>query len=202
MSDAAALADVDGADLGGCRFGIELRADGVMTFYILVRGPLGIGKSTVAERLARQIEGEHISIDRILDERGLERWYRGYYSQRSFLRANVFAAEQARECLGRGTPVVFDGNFYYKSQIDDLVGQLDYPHHVFTLTAPLSVCIERDSRRSPSFGSEAARAVYKKSTEFDYGVEVDATCPVRSVIHQITSNLPRRPGSKGRGRGP
>lgn len=178
------------------------RTDLAAGFYVLLRGPLGVGKTTVAERLAREIRGEYISIDRILDERGLESWYRGYYSQRSFFRANAFAAKRAREPLDQGTTVVFDGNFYYKSQIEDLIRRLDYPHFVFTLKAPLRVCIDRDRRRSPSLGPESARAVYEKSTEFDYGVEVNATRPVRSIIHQITSNLPRRPGPKMRGRDP
>ena len=186
--------------MGGRASSSVHRADPALAFYVLLRGPLGIGKSTVAERLAQEIGGEYISIDRILDERGLERWYRGYYSQSSFIRANAFGAERARKSLGQGTPVVFDGNFYYRSQIDDLVGRLGYPHLVFTLKAPLSVCIERDSRRSPSFGSEATRAVFVKSTEFEYGIDVDATRPVRSIIHQICSRLPHRPdpGKGGR----
>ncbi len=186
--------------MGGRASSFVHRAGPVPAFYVMIRGPLGIGKSTVAERLAREIGGEYISIDRILDERGLERWYRGYYSQTSFLRANAFAADRARKSLNRGTPAVFDGNFYHRSQIEDLVRRLDYPRFVFTLTAPLSMCIERDARRSPSFGSEAARAVYAKSTEFDYGVEVDATRPVRSIVRQIRSYLPSRPDRKRRRR--
>ena len=160
-----------------------------MAFYVLVRGPLGIGKSTVARRLAKKVRAEYISIDRILDEHGLERWYRGYYAQRSFLRANVFAARQARQSLGQGTPVVFDGNFYAKSQIQDLIGQLDYPHYVFTLEAPLSVCIARDRGRVPSLGRESTRAVYAKSTEFDYGIGVDAARPLELVVGDIVARL-------------
>lgn len=43
-----------------------------MTYYVVVRGPLGVGKSTVSSRLAEIIGADHILIDRILEEHGLE----------------------------------------------------------------------------------------------------------------------------------
>jgi predicted kinase len=158
-----------------------------MVFYIVIRGPLGIGKSTVAGRLANEIGAEHISIDRILDEHDL--WESGRLSE--FLKANAVAAERARETLEEGTPVIFDGNFYWKSQIEDLVHRLDYRHYVFTLRAPLRVCIERDRGRDRSHGSKGAREVYAKSTKFDYGIGVDATRSIESVLREITSHLSR-----------
>ncbi len=160
-----------------------------MVFDVVVRGPLGIGKSTVAKLLAEKVGAEYISIDRILDERGLETWYRGYVSQRSFLRANAYAVRRALPLLRKGRPVIFDGNFYYKSQIEDLIGQLDYRHYVFTLRAPLRVCIERDGRRVPPYGGEAARAVYAISTGFEYGIGIDATRTVGRVVNDIVMRL-------------
>jgi len=143
-----------------------------MVFYVVIRGPLGVGKSTVAESLAKRIEAEHISIDRILDEHGLEEWDGGYISQKSFLRANARAVERARGFLDKGTPVIFDGNFYWKSQIEDLLIQLDYRHYVFSLKAPLSVCIERDSRRVPPTGvrrrERSTRSQQSSITESDW----------------------------------
>jgi predicted kinase len=162
-----------------------------MVFYVVIRGPLGVGKSTVAESLAERIAAEHISIDRVLDEHGLEEWDGGYISQQSFLRANARAIDRARGFLDNGTPVIFDGNFYWKSQVEDLLIQLDYRHYVFTLKAPLNVCIERDAGRNPPHGSEAAREVYAKATEFDYGALLDATRPVGSMVREIISHLPR-----------
>ncbi len=119
-----------------------------MSYYVVIRGPLGVGKSTVANRLAKEIGADRILIDRILD-----------------------------------------GNFYWKSQIEDLIGQLDYRHYVFTLKAPLSVCVDRDSRRATPHGSQAAREVYAKSTKFDYGIGLDATRPIETVVREIVSHL-------------
>jgi predicted kinase len=161
-----------------------------MVFYVVIRGPLGVGKSTVSSGLALALGAEQVSIDRILDEKGLEEWEGGYISQKSFLRANAIAVETARAFLRRGTPVIVDGNFYWKSQIEDLLIQLDFQHFVFTLKAPLSVCIARDGQREPPHGKDAAREVYAKSTEFDYGVTVDATTSVETVVGEIIAKLP------------
>jgi len=160
-----------------------------MVYYVIIRGPLGVGKTTISGRLAQEIGAVHISIDQILDDRGL--WDSGQLSE--FLAANAFAVEQARGFLDRGTPVVFDGNFYWKAQIEDLIAKLDFRHFVFTLTAPLSVCIERDGGRIPSHGSEAATEVYAKTSLFEWGVGVDATRSPDAVLSELTALIQAPP---------
>ncbi len=144
-----------------------------MSYYIIIRGPLGIGKSTIAESLAKRLKAKHLAIDQILDENNIEEWEEGYVSQKSFIKANEIAAQRARKDLENGIPVIFDGNFYFKSQIEDLIKRLNFPHYVFTLKAPLKVCIDRDNQRSKGYGEDAAKAVYKKSLEFNYGTVID-----------------------------
>jgi predicted kinase len=144
---------------------------------------LGIGKSTVAREWARQSGAALISIDHLLEEEGL--WESGRLSE--FLKANAVAARRARPFLRDGTPVIFDGNFYWKSQLEDLVRQLKYRHYVVTLIAPLRVCIERDRRRASSHGAKAAREVYAKSTKFRYGIELDATVPLPVLVRQLAN---------------
>jgi predicted kinase len=154
-----------------------------MSYYVILRGPLGVGKTTVSRRLSGVIRAEYISIDRILDEHGL--WRSGRLSE--FLRANEVAGGRARNGLAQGIPVVFDGNFYWKSQIKDLIGRLEYPRYVFTLKAPLAVCIERDRRRPGPHGAQGASEVYAKSTKFEYGIGVDATGSVEDIVQEIVS---------------
>lgn len=163
-----------------------------MGFYIIIRGPLGCGKSTIAERLSKKINAKYFPIDRVLDEHNLtEDREEGYVSQRSFKKANKIIVPLAKEFLEKGTPVIFDGNFYWKSQIDDLIDKLDFPHYVFTLKAPLEVCIERDRQRGKTHGEDAARVVYKKSTEFDYGINIDISKPIDESVEEILSHLPK-----------
>jgi predicted kinase len=156
-----------------------------MVFFVVIRGPLGVGKSTVAERLAKEIDATHISIDQILEDHGL--WETGHLSE--FLKANVFAIGSARGPLARGTPVIFEGNFYWRTQLKELIGALPYRAYVFTLSAPLSVCIERDRQRARPHGAEAARQVYSKSTRFEWGIPIDAGRPIGSVVSEFALHL-------------
>ena len=162
-----------------------------MVYYLIIRGPLGCGKSTVAEALSGILRAKHVAIDNILDENNIEEWEDGYVSKKSFIKANEIIAPKAGIFLQKGTPIVFDGNFYWKSQIDDLIKRLDFPHHVFTLRAPLEVCIERDRLREKTHGEDATRAVYKKSTEFDYGTIININRPLEKCIEDIISYLGR-----------
>ena|SRR3989344_5568982 len=163
-----------------------------MSYYIIIRGPLGCGKSTLAERIAKAIKGEYVSIDKILDEHDLTKDKEaGYTSQRSFIKANEIVVPKAKKSLDKNILVIFDGNFYWKSQVDDLIKRLDFPHYVFTLKAPLSVCIERDSKRKKPHGKDAAQVVYAKTTEFDYGIIIDVTKPLDKVVKEILSYLPK-----------
>src|SRR3989338_7263584 len=148
-----------------------------MSFYVIIRGPLGCGKSTISEKLADILKAEYIAMDRIVDDPNLitREEEQGYISQKNFIKANEIAVERVKKSLDGGKPVVFDGNFYWKSQIDDLISRLDFPHYVFTLKASLEICIDRDAKRKKTHGEMAARVVHKKSTEFDYGTLIDVT---------------------------
>ncbi|MBT4651199.1 ATP-binding protein [Candidatus Woesearchaeota archaeon] len=163
-----------------------------MAFYIIIRGPLGCGKSTIAERLSKKLNAKSFSIDKILDKHNLlTEWEEGYISQKSFKKANEIISSEAREHLEKGISVIFDGNFYWKSQIEDLISKLNFPHHVFTLKVPLEVCIKRDQQREKPLGEVATKEVYKKSTEFDYGIIIDASKSLNETTLEIISHLPK-----------
>lgn len=161
-----------------------------MSCYIIIRGPLGSGKTTLSQVLAKSLNSEHIAIDDILDEHGLTNDKEdGYVSQKSFLKANEIAIQKAAAFLESGTSVIFDGNFYWRSQIEDLVKRLDCPHTIFTLKAPLELCIERDSKRKNPHGPDAAGAVFEKVSEFTYGIEIDATRPIAVVVDEMLKTI-------------
>lgn len=157
---------------------------------IVLRGPLGCGKTTVAQELAKKLGGKKISIDDILDEKHLTSDHEdGYISQASFKKANEIAAEQAISLLKQNIPVVFEGNFYWKSQIDDLSFRLPEPPTIFTLAAPLEVCIDRDRKRDHPHGEDAVRVVHAKTSEFTAGTIVDATTSPDECVIKILSSL-------------
>jgi tRNA uridine 5-carbamoylmethylation protein Kti12 len=161
-------------------------------FYIIIRGPLGCGKSTISEKLSKIISAKYFAVDRILDDYNLTSDREdGYISQKSFKKANEIISNKAIKIL-KNKSIIFDGNFYWKSQIDDLINRLDFPHFVFTLKAPIEICIDRDAKRNKTHGKDAAIVVHKKSTEFTYGIEIDVTKNIDECIKEILSYLPER----------
>jgi predicted kinase len=158
-----------------------------MSYYLLVRGPLGVGKTAVSKAAAKELGAVYCSVDRVLEERSL--WHSGRLSE--FLSANILLAQQAVRALNRGVPAVIDGNFYWKTQIQDLERRLDYPHFVFTLRAPVRVCVARDAFRASPHGAKAAYEVYAKATRFRYGIDVDATRPLAHVVRDIVTQASR-----------
>jgi len=155
-------------------------------YYLILRGPLGSGKSTVAEALAIAIRGKVVHLDGLADRN----WDGG--SARMFLRGNVALERRARPLLAKGIPVIFEGCFYWKSQIRDLEDRLPFPHETFTLKVPLSVCIERDRQRSltPS-GPVQASIVFRKVSRFDWGVPIDGLQSVALQVESIRAHLPK-----------
>jgi predicted kinase len=154
-------------------------------YYLILRGPLGSGKSTVAEALAKAVRGRVIHLDGLADKN----WDGG--SARMYLRGNVALERKARPLLAQGIPVIFDGCFYWKSQIRDLEARLPFPHESFTLKVPLSVCIERAHWRSPTpSGPVQAGIVYRKVNRFDWGFPIDGLQSVALQVRSILSRLP------------
>ncbi len=165
-----------------------------MSYFLVIRGPLGAGKTSVARALADRLGARPISIDPIL-----ERWRWDGGSERLFLRANRAAVARALPWLVRGVPVVLEGNFYWVRVLDDLAERLPYPHRTFTLKVPLDVCIERDRHRARSYGAKAARAVFRKASRVRRGIPVDGSGTIPAVVREIvgrTISL-RRSGPEG-----
>jgi len=166
-----------------------------MSYYVIIRGPLGIGKSTIAKELAKLLGADYISIDDILAEHKLDKVdpSEECIPAKNFVKANELVIPKVKKELAKGKIVVFDGNFYHKEQIENLIKSLHFEHHEFTLKAPLKTCIERDSGRKRSYGPDAAAAVYAAVSRFDYGISIDTNKKtVEQVVKDILNYLPAR----------
>ncbi len=137
--------------------------------YIIIRGPAGIGKSTISEILAKKIKAEVIHFDKIMENLGLdyipgEKWI----PLNKFLKADKIILPKLKEKLKKGN-LVIEGNFYHKEQIDDLIKNLKSKHFIFTLKASLKECIKRDKNRKDKLGEKAVKDVFKLVSSFNEG---------------------------------
>jgi len=157
---------------------------------IIIRGPLGVGKSTVAKMVAEKIGSVYISVDEVLDQNGLDKAVEGEgIPLANFLKANEIIASEARQADDRGQSVVIDGNFYHKEQIDQLVDLLGKDVIAFTLKASVETCIARDAARAKPYGEDATRAVHMFVSAFDYGTVIDteAQAPEETIRSAMSS---------------
>ncbi|MEK6962962.1 MAG: AAA family ATPase [Nanoarchaeota archaeon] len=163
-------------------------------YFIILRGPLGCGKSTIAKKLVDVLDAEYVDMDKVLQEQGLDKIDPevGCIPASNFIKANRIILSSVKDKLQSGKIVVFDACFYYKATIDDLVQQLPYSQYGFTLRAPLKVCIERDSKRKRSYGEGAATAVHSLVSRFDYGTVIDVTRPLNETMKDILGCLPTK----------
>lgn len=136
---------------------------------IIVRGPLGVGKSTVSKMLAKEIHAKYISLDKILKENELEG--KDGISVENFIRANEIIINSIKDT---SKPIIIDGCFYYQEQIDD-IKKRSKDVQIFTITSTLNKCIERDANRKNPLGKASAEYVYMITTKIKAGIEIDNT---------------------------
>ena len=163
-----------------------------MSYFIIIRGPLGVGKSTVSKKLADFLDGIYISIDSVLEKHDLDKIENEESIPiKNFLAGNDIIIPEIKQGITKNTPVVIDGNFYHSEQIEHLIEQVPYNHYVFTLKAPLETCIKRDQNRTKPCGRDAATAVHNLVSRFDYGQMINTqNLDEKSVIEKILSFLP------------
>jgi len=165
-----------------------------MSYFIIIRGPLGSGKTTISKQLSKILGAEHISIDKVLDENKLDKSDPevGGIPVDNFIKANEIILPTAKEKLSKGQVVIFDACFYYRDPIEHLIKNLPYPHYVFSLKALVDECIKRDSIRNLVYGEDSVRAVHGMVSRFDYGQIIDVSGDLDSGIKQILSFLPKQ----------
>jgi shikimate kinase len=137
---------------------------------IVIRGPLGVGKTNVSALLALELNAVVISLDALLKENDLDG--DDGISLENFLKANQILASQINNT---DDTVIVDGCFYYQEQIDDLIERVKRPVEFFTLVSDVETCIVRDAQRTLVYGEDAARYVHAITTPISAGVEIDST---------------------------
>ena len=135
---------------------------------IIIRGPLAVGKTTIAKILAQKINADYFSLDQILKENNLEA--ADGIPLENFLKANEIIFNLTNK--SKNTCII-DGCFYYQEQIDDLKKKFGDKTIIFTLMSDVEKCIERDSKRKNVYGEDATRYVHTITSKIQAGYEIN-----------------------------
>jgi predicted kinase len=167
-----------------------------MSYYVIIRGPAGVGKTTVAKAVAKRINARYISLDKILHEKDRGPVEGGQINEQSFIRVNRVVIPKTKKLLKQGKNVVLDGNFYYKYHLEDLIRKVNQQHFIFTLDAPVSVCISRDAnraRKKDRIGEKEVRTVHRLTNRFSFGTTINTgNKSGKEVEREIMKGLPGR----------
>lgn len=133
------------------------------------------------------LDGYYISFDKILRDNDLD-YIPGEkcIPESKFLAANKIVIPITQKMLFNKQIVVFDGNFYHKSQIEDLITKLDNPYFVFTLKANLNECLTRNKAREYPLNKQSVKDVFELVSKFDYGTIIDTN---NKTVKEITDEI-------------
>ena len=162
-----------------------------MSFYVIIRGPLGCGKSTVSKLLSKILNAEYIPFDKVLEDNNLDRTDDAFTPE-DFIKANNIVLSNAKKYLSNNKIVIFDGCFYFIEQIKHLEENISEKGYIFTLRTSLETCIERDRNRKRVYGEQAAKEVHALVSKFDYGTNINTDNKTeKDVVDEILSYLPK-----------
>jgi predicted kinase len=140
---------------------------------ILLRGPLGIGKTAASQALAKRLNAAYVSVDNALEKLQLDTSAGVCIPLQNFIEAQKHVLPLIKEALSEGKRVIIDGNFYHKEQLDHFADHFGHDLQIYTLRASVQTCIERDLKRQKPYGEDAARAVHGLVSQFDAGIIID-----------------------------
>ncbi|MBT3298274.1 AAA family ATPase [archaeon] len=163
-----------------------------MSYYIVLSGTLGSGKSTCAKRLVKDLNAERIDLDAVLKENKLD-----HYASNSacilaenFIKGLDIVIPITKELLKKDKIVIFDGCIYHKEVLDYLIKNLTFDSYIFTLKASLNTCIQRDKDRKRTIGEGVAEEVYNLVCNNNFGILIDTQGEsIEETIDEIKNNL-------------
>jgi len=151
----------------------------------IIRGPLGVGKSTISKIIAKKLDLEYISLDKIIDDNDLVG--EEGIPVKNFLIANKIIKEMSENT---DKNIIVDGCFYYQEQIDDILKKFEANTQIVSLISPVETCILRDSGREKVYGEDSARFVHMVTTKISAGEEIDTdNLSIDETVEKVLSIL-------------
>jgi len=158
-------------------------------FFVIIRGPAAVGKSTISKIVAERIGALYISFDEILSKYNLDTIEGDGISVDNFIKGNEIALDMIKQLKPK--TILLDGCFYRESQMEHILKNIKGKHFIFTLKAKVDECVLRNRQRGSSMPEGAIYDVFKLVSKKDYGIVIDTSGKtINRVVEEILSHLP------------
>lgn len=159
-----------------------------MEYCIIIRGPAGVGKTTIAKELARNLNADYFSFDEIMEINKLDAIVGDGIPSKNFVKANEIILNLIRN----KKIIVLDGCFYRKEQIDHLLNNLKTKVHIFTLNAGITECSERNKTRINPLADEDIKQVHNLVSRIKLGITINTSGKsIKQIVSEILNHMNR-----------
>jgi len=161
------------------------------SYFLIVRGPAGVGKSTISKLVSEKINAKVYHYDRIMKGFGYnyipgEKWV----PLHKFISADKKMIPKFVNLLEKESNLILEGNFYHVEQINNLVSKINFLSVVVTLKGSLETCIKRNKDRGEKMAREVIEEVYSIMPEFKEGIHIDTDDKdVEKIVDEIMNHL-------------
>ena len=157
-----------------------------MSKCFVIRGPAGVGKSSVAKLLVKKTNAFLVSFDEVLEKNGLDTIVGDSIPLINYLQANAIILPEIKQELKAGRIVILDGCFYHTEQHADLERQLQMKIPVISLTIPLAEAVRRNALRGSTMPEHAVKEVYALVENAPLGTKLDTN---RRTVEDTAANV-------------
>jgi cytidylate kinase len=158
-------------------------------FFVIIRGPAAVGKSTISKIVAERIGALYISLDEVLSKHNLDIIEGDGISVNNFIKGNEIAMDMIKQLKPKA--IVLDGCFYREGQMEHILKNLKGRHFIFTLKAKVDECILRNQERGNPMSKDAIHDVFKLVSKKDYGIIIDTSGKtINQIVEEILGHLP------------
>ena len=153
---------------------------------IIIRGSAGIGKTTIAKKLANALKADYFSIDYLMRKNNLDTIVGDGIPSKNFIQAN----EILIPLIKQKNTVIIDGCFYRKEQIDHLLNNLKTKIRIFTLHADLAECLKRNNMRIKPLTDTNVKQVHILVSNLKIGTNINTDeKDIQQIVSEILNHL-------------
>ena len=159
-----------------------------MTKTILLRGPAGVGKSTIGKQLQEQLSGNWANLDIDLFKHMISKDSSAFRSDTAHDVALYFIEKLLQSSVNIIAEEIFKEPFY--KQTLELFEKYDYQILTVFLTAPVDTVVQRDAGRAKNKGEDIIKGLHSEIVSLNEKLVIDTSQnTIQEIADQIKAEL-------------